>query len=124
VASYNAAVAGRPARRNGKTIEGIVDAYLDSQDFATKRDRTRIDYRKIARRIVSEFGDMPIAALADKRARGTFLEWRDDLAKQLATTSRLRMDGPRADPVLGQRPRDDRHQSMRARREGLPRYEG
>jgi integrase len=82
VASYNAAVAGRPSRRNGKTIEGIVDAYLDSQDFATKRDRTRADYRKIARRIAVEFGDMPIAALADKRARGTFLEWRDDLAKR------------------------------------------
>jgi hypothetical protein len=41
VASYNAAVAERPGRRNGKMVEGIVDAYLDSQDFATKRDRTR-----------------------------------------------------------------------------------
>jgi integrase len=82
VASYNAAVGDRPARRNGKTIEGVVDAYLDSQDFATKRDRTRDDYRKIARRVVAEFGDMPLAALADKRARGTFLEWRDELAKR------------------------------------------
>src|ERR1700722_797658 len=41
VASYNAAIADRPGRRNGKTVEGIVDAYLDSQDFATKRDRTQ-----------------------------------------------------------------------------------
>jgi hypothetical protein len=31
VASYNAAVAGRPTRRNGKTLEGIVDSYLDSR---------------------------------------------------------------------------------------------
>ena len=59
-----------PFPRNGKTVEGIVDAYLDSQDFATKRDRTRDDYRKLARKIVAEFGDMPIAALADKRVRG------------------------------------------------------
>jgi integrase len=81
VASYNAAVAGRPARRDGKTLEGIVDSYLDSQGFATKRDRTREDYRKIARRIVAEFGDMPLAAFADKRVRGEFLEWRDKLAK-------------------------------------------
>ena len=82
VASYNAAVAERPGRRNGKMVEGIIDAYLDSQDFATKRDRTRDDYRKIARRIVAEFGDMPIAALADRGARGEFLRWRDDLAKR------------------------------------------
>ena len=82
VASYNAAVADRPTRRSGKTIEGIVDAYLDSQDFATKRDRTRSDYQKVARRIVVEFGDMPIAALADKGARGEFLSWRDELAKR------------------------------------------
>ena len=82
VASYNAAVANRPTRRSGKTIEGIVDSYFDSQDFATKRDRTRADYRKIARRIVTEFGDMPIAALANKGARGEFLSWRDGLAKR------------------------------------------
>jgi len=72
VASYNAAVAERPNRRKGKTLEGIVDSYLDSQDFATKRDRTREDYRKIAGRIVAEFGDMPIKALDDKRVRGEF----------------------------------------------------
>jgi hypothetical protein len=42
VASYNAAVAGRPTRRNGKTLEGIGDSYLDSQDFATKRDALRL----------------------------------------------------------------------------------
>jgi hypothetical protein len=35
-----AAKAARPLAI-GKTIEGAVDAYLDSQDFATKRDRTR-----------------------------------------------------------------------------------
>jgi hypothetical protein len=81
VASYNAAVAGRPTRRNCKTLKGIVDSYLDSQDFATKRDRTREDYRKIALRTVAEFGDMPLAALADKRVRGEFLGWRDKLAK-------------------------------------------
>ena len=82
IAAYNSAVAERPRRHTGKTIEGIVDAYLDSQDFATKRDRTQADYRQITRRIVAEFGDMPIAALANKGARGEFLEWRDDLAKR------------------------------------------
>jgi hypothetical protein len=72
VASHNAAVAGRPTRRNGKTLEGIVDSYLDSQDFATKRDRTREEDRKIARRIVAEFGDMPLAALPTSESGASF----------------------------------------------------
>jgi hypothetical protein len=82
VASYNEAVVTRPTRRTGKTLEALVDAYLDSQDFATKRDRTRDDYRKIARRIVTDFGDMPLSLLADKRVRGELLQWRDNLAKR------------------------------------------
>ena len=82
VASYKTAIASHPGRRSGKTVESIVDAYLDSQDFATKRDRTQADYRKIAVRIVADFGDMPIAALADKRVRDEFLQWRDNLAKR------------------------------------------
>ena len=82
VASYNAAIPVRPNRRNCKTLESIVDAYLDSQDFATKRDRTRADYCKLTKAIVAEFGDMPLSLLTDKRARGVFLEWRDALAKR------------------------------------------
>jgi hypothetical protein len=82
VASYKTAIASHPGRRSGRTVESIVDAYLDSQDFATKRDRTQADYRKIAVRIVADFGDMPIAPLADKRVRDEFLQWRDNLGKR------------------------------------------
>jgi len=82
VASYNRAVADRPKPVRGKgTVEGLVDAYLDSQDFLSLRERTRADYRKLTKAIVKEFGDMPIKALADKGARGEFLEWRDRRAK-------------------------------------------
>jgi integrase len=82
VASYNAAIATRPTRRKGETLAALVDSYLASQDFDKKRDRTKADYRKLARIIVAEFGDMPIKLLADKRARGEFLGWRDRLAKK------------------------------------------
>ena len=119
VASYNVAVAGRPSRRNGKTLEGMVDSYLDSQDFATKRDRTREDYRKIARRIVEEFGDMPIVALSDKRVRGEFLEWRDKLAKASPRQADYTYAVLALNSVMGKRSRDNRRQSVRARREGL-----
>jgi integrase len=82
VASYNAAVASRsPPSRSGAMVESLVDAYLDSQDFLKLRERTRTDYRKLTRVIVMEFGAMLIKDLADRRARGEFLEWRDGLAK-------------------------------------------
>lgn len=82
--AYNEAIASRKAgpAPERKTVSALIDAYLESQDFATRRARTRSDYEKIAKRIDREFGDMPQAALADRRARGAFLKWRDDLAKR------------------------------------------
>jgi integrase len=83
VASYNTAIASRPLpSRGGSTVESLVDAYLDSQDFLTLRERTQADYRKQAKRIVAELGETPIKFLADKRIRGEFLDWRDTLAKR------------------------------------------
>jgi integrase len=53
VASYNRAVADRPKPVRGKgTVEVLVDAYLDSQEFLNLRDRTRSDYRKLTKAIV------------------------------------------------------------------------
>ena len=43
--------------------------------------RTRRDYIKQLKRIERDFGDFPIKALDDPRARSEFLDWRDPLAK-------------------------------------------
>jgi integrase len=43
--------------------------------------RTRRDYIKQIKRIEHDFGDFPIKALDDPRARSEFLDWRDQLAK-------------------------------------------
>jgi integrase len=43
--------------------------------------RTRRDYIKQIKRIERAFGDFPLKALADPRARSIFLEWRDQLAQ-------------------------------------------
>ena len=43
--------------------------------------RTRRDYIKQIKRIERAFGDFPIRALDDPRARSVFLEWRDQLAQ-------------------------------------------
>ncbi len=85
IAAYNRAVSERPSDQQGSkgvVLESIIDAYLDSQDFLTKSARTQSDYRKQAKIIVAEFGDLPLTALPDKRARGKFLDWRDRLAKK------------------------------------------
>jgi hypothetical protein len=44
------------------------------------RDKTRNDYAAQIKKIEVKFGDMPSKALADRRARGVFLDWRDELA--------------------------------------------
>lgn len=63
----------RPCKPHSKgTVEALVDAYLDSQDFLALRERTRADYQKLTRAIVKEFGDMPIKAVAHKGARGEY----------------------------------------------------
>jgi integrase len=50
--------------------------------------RTRKDYATQLRIIERAFGELPIAALADRRTRGIFLTWRD----KLASSSRRQAD--------------------------------
>jgi hypothetical protein len=50
--------------------------------------RTRRNYIKQIKRLERAFGDFPIKALDDPRARSVFLEWRD----QLAQTSQRQAD--------------------------------
>lgn len=79
MAAYSAAVASRK-RTPEDVLTTLLDAYESSAEFCALADRTRTDYRKHLRAIAVEFGDFPIAGLADKRARGEFLAWRDRLA--------------------------------------------
>lgn len=81
IASFNAAVSAKPRGRRAETLSSLIDQYLDSAAFLSRAERTRADYAKLVRTIEAKFGDMPIAALASKRARGDFLAWRDELAK-------------------------------------------
>jgi hypothetical protein len=60
----------------------LTDTYQDSSDSLGLADRTRQDYTKLVKLIVTEFGEMPIAALADRRTRAEFMTWRDGLAKK------------------------------------------
>lgn len=80
VASYTAAMKARQTGHAG-TLQALLTAYQASPYFSAKAKRTQADYVKHMARIEAKFGAFPIAALADKRARGEFLRWRDKLAE-------------------------------------------
>lgn len=58
----------------------LLQAYQASDNFRSRRDRTRHDYIQQIKRIERDLGDFPLAALTDRRTRGVFMEWRDKLA--------------------------------------------
>jgi len=79
VASYNAAVAAKVTPPDGVLLY-LLQGYQASDNFRSRRDRTRHDYIQQIKRIERDLGDFPLAALTDRRTRGVFMEWRDKLA--------------------------------------------
>jgi integrase len=79
IASYKEAVAVKIAAPEGRLLR-LLHEYQRSQNFLGLRDRTRADYIDQIKKIEIKFSDMPIKALADRRARGVFKDWRDELA--------------------------------------------
>lgn len=80
IASYNDACAQKKAPAHG-LLQRILNEYQDSTDFTDLAERTRDDYIGKIKLIETRFGDFPLTALTDKRTRGMFKAWRDELAK-------------------------------------------
>lgn len=78
-ASYNEAVTKKITPPDGVLVT-LLQAYQASDNFRSRRDRTRHDYIQQIKRIERDLGDFPLAALTDRRTRGVFMEWRDKLA--------------------------------------------
>lgn len=71
VQSYHDAHAEQKAKRKHvDSLMGLLDAYEDTGDFKALADATQRGYRQHPRAIAKEFGDFPVAALADRRLRG------------------------------------------------------
>jgi integrase len=87
VDAYNQAVAQRRAP-SPDILLGVLRAFQNSQDFLGLAPRTRSDYIAKIKLIEKKFGDFPLSALTDRRSRGVFMAWRD----QLAMTSRRQAD--------------------------------
>jgi integrase len=87
VASYNEAVARKVVPRRGALLS-VLQGYQASEEFLALSPRSRFDYVGKIKLIEKAFGDFPLAALTDNRARGIFKAWRE----RLAASSRRQAD--------------------------------
>jgi hypothetical protein len=87
IASYNETVARKITPPAGVLLS-VLQGYQASEDFCGLAERTREDYAAQIKLIESAFGDFPLSALADRRTRGVFLAWRDQLAKAISCDCR------------------------------------
>lgn len=78
VLSYEQARRERHAPTSA-VLKAIIVDYLASDDFLGLRDRTKADYQKQIAKIERQFGDVPLAALADPKVTKEFLTWRDGI---------------------------------------------
>ena len=81
IASYNEAVAQKVVPPRG-TLLSLLQQYQASEDFRLLADSTRRSYIPLIGRIEKTFGDFPLSALTDRRTRGVFMAWRDQIASQ------------------------------------------
>ena len=77
--SYNEAAARKITSPHG-TIFGLLQQYQASEDFRALANSTRRSYIAHIKRIEKQFDGFPLSALTDRRSRGIFMEWRDEIA--------------------------------------------
>jgi integrase len=71
-----------PKPQAARTLQRLIDGYLDSPEFSSRAPRTQSDYAKLAKLLGKEFGALPILALeTEGKARAAFVRWRNHLAK-------------------------------------------
>jgi integrase len=75
------------APRYAGTFQQIINEYQRSGAFTELAKTTQADYINRIKMIELRFGDMPLRAVEDPRARGEFLGWRDELAAKGHTRS-------------------------------------
>ena len=71
IASYNAAVAERSCAPKDQ-MRSLLDQFEQSGEFITLAERTRKEYKNHIQEIEREFGDLPVAALADPASEAIF----------------------------------------------------
>jgi integrase len=80
VREYHDAHANLKKPRAG-TFMTIIAQYKAAPEFTGLAASSRRSYLTYLKLIEDEFGDLPLAALADRRVRGEFKSWRDSFAE-------------------------------------------
>jgi integrase len=80
IASYNRAAADRQAVPKD-ILKSIIAKFRASADYTQLSVSSKRAYATYLSEIEVEFGEMPLAVLADPRVRGDFLEWRDGMSE-------------------------------------------
>lgn len=81
IAEFQRLTAGRDTTtRHAGTLQQLINDYQRSPAFTDLAEATREGYARRIRKIETEFGDLPLRAIADPRLRGDMLDWRDRLA--------------------------------------------
>jgi integrase len=83
IAAFVAACEARKKKKavGGEVLLSLLNGYQNSAEFTVLAERTKSDYIKQIKKIEKKFGDFPNSVMADKRTRGIFKGWRDELAK-------------------------------------------
>lgn len=79
VHAYNGAHSSIRQPRAG-TLMTVISDYKASPEFTRLAQSTRRSYSNYIKLIEQDFGDLPLAALTDRRVRGEFKTWRDSFA--------------------------------------------
>jgi integrase len=79
VRGYDEAYASSRQPRTG-TFMTVIAHFKGSPEFTGLAQSTRRAYLAYIKLIEDDFGDLPLAALADRRVRGEFKDWRDRFA--------------------------------------------
>ena len=79
IASYNEAVARKVTPPSGVLLS-VLQGYQTSENFRQIAKSTRRSYIALIKRIEAKFGSFPLSAMTDRRTRGVFMAWRDELA--------------------------------------------
>ena len=124
IASYNEAVARKVTPPSGVLLS-VLQGYQTSENFRQIAKSTRRSYIALIKRIEAKFGSFPLSAMTDRRTRGVFMAWRDELAIELGSPAGgLRLECTGAYSRVGFGPRPCGGQPMRKRRSNLSRIAG
>ncbi|MBX2853493.1 MAG: tyrosine-type recombinase/integrase [Rhodobacteraceae bacterium] len=66
----------------GRTVSGLIRAYIGSPRFKQKAASTQREYIRMLSKLKLEFGKMKIAALSSLRVRGVFISYQEKIAHE------------------------------------------